>query len=410
MCYYIKIGGEKMVEFCKEEKIIFQLLKNSLNGDEKKVDFSGVDFYNLLKIADRNAVNMFVFDKIPEFKSLIDEEVYMKWLYLASRKLTIRENVLSVQKKLTALLEKNNINYFVFKGFCSAYYYKKAELRETGDIDFYVDFSDFETANNALIENGIKLISTDDEKHWCYELDGVTLEMHHDFWDLPENNAGNFIKDFLKNAINNVKKYNFDGYCSYGPDEVTHALLLVLHFVNHIQRGGIGLRHLCDFSAYFSSDDYKNNLDKVLDTFSKAGLLKTAKVLSKISNKYFDLADYGYFSDIDDEFCDLLLKDVVTSGNFGKNSLKSRYGSSAFTMNTAQEGSAFKSLSNFCKIAWKPCEKHSFLLVIAPFYIGIRYVFRVICGKRPKINPIKLTKSSVERVDLYKKLELFKEN
>ncbi len=399
-----------MVEFYKEEKIIFQLLKNSIKGYDSKVDFSDVDFKKLLRIADKNAVNMFVFDKIPEFKSLIDKEVYLKWLYLASRKLTIREKVLSVQKELTALLEKNNIKYFVFKGFCSAYYYKKTELRETGDIDFYIDFNDFENANNLLVENGFKLIDTDDDKHWSYEFDGVSLEMHHSFWDLPDNNAGEYIKEYLKNSINSVKKYDYEGYSFYGPDEVTHALLLVLHFVNHIQRGGVGLRHLCDFSAYYSSDDYKNNLDRILDVFSKSGLQTVAKTLSKISCKYFDLENYGYFDEIDDEFCDAILKDVVTSGNFGANSLDERYGSTAFTANRGDNGSVFKNLIKFCKTAWKPCNKYKVLLIIAPFYIGIRYVFRVIVGKRPKINPVKFTKTSLNRIDLYKKLDLFKDN
>ena len=399
-----------MVEFSREEKIILQLLKNSIGGNDLKVDFSDVDFNRLFKISDKNAVNMFVFDKIPEFQKLISEEVYMKWLYLASRKLTIRENVLNVQKELTALLENNNIKYFVFKGFCSAYYYKKSELRETGDIDLYIDFSDFEKANIVLNENGIKLTSTDDDKHWCYEFDGVEIEMHHRFWYVPENNSGTFIKNYLKNAINNVKRYNFDGYCFYGPDETTHALLLVLHIVNHIQRGGIGLRHLCDFSAYYSSDDYKNNVDNILKIFKKAGLLKTAKTLSKISCKYFDLPNYGYFSDIQDEFCEALLKDIITSGNFGFNSLESRYGSSAITMDRGENGSVFKSLSKFCKIAWKPCKKHKILMPIAPFYIGTRYLVRMARGKRPKINPVKFAKTSFERVDLYQNLEFFKDN
>lgn len=399
-----------MVRFNKEENLLIKLLSDSLTEAEDNFDFSEVDFRYLFKIADKNAVNMIVFDKLKDLRTLIDNELYMKWLYLASRKLSIREEVLSTQKRLTSLLEKAGIKYFVFKGFCAATYYNKPELRETGDIDFYIDFNDFSLADSLLKQNGFVLFDDTDDKHWSYRFGKTTLEMHYGFWDMPENDCATFATEYLKKSINNTVSYKIDDYSFYGPNPIAHALILILHIVNHIQRGGIGLRHLYDYISFYKSDLFKENLDEILSVLKKSGLLEFTKIISEISNSFFLKDNYDFYKNCDKDLAESLLFDIVKSGNFGGLSEETYYGSAVFTSRSSDKGSFFHSLFAFCKVAWKPCDKHKFLLIIAPFYIGIRYFFRALTGKRPKINPIQFTKNGFDRANLYKKLKLFKES
>ena len=38
--------------------------------------------------------------------------------------------------------------------------------------------------------------------------------------------------------------------------------VLILHLINHIQSGGIGLRHVCDFAYFANSKIFADNLDE----------------------------------------------------------------------------------------------------------------------------------------------------
>ena len=398
------------MSFEREQSILLNFLKNGLNGEKCSLENEKIDFEKLLKITDNHSVNMLCFDGAKEIIHLIPKDVYFDWMYLASRKMSINENLLKVHTKLTDTLEKNNIKYFVFKGLCAASYYKKPELRELGDIDFYVEYSDFDNASRVLQESGFKLVSDCDDKHWVYTLDDIELEMHFRFWDIPKNNCGCYLTDFLGDAIKSRTKYNINYYSFYGPDAVTHAVMLILHIINHIQRGGIGLRHLCDFAAFMHSIDFENNYDIIIEAFKKGGIYKTAQIVGKISTLYLGSPEFDFSKDVNSDLCERFINDVLNSGNFGNLSKESYYGSSVFTMNKSDNGGFFKSLFSFCKMAWQPCEKYKVLLIIAPIYIGFRYIFRAIRGKRPKINPVKFTKTGFSRAELYKELSFFEEN
>ncbi len=384
-----------------EQKTVLNLLKNSLSNQEKSIEFNELNFADLFNIADKHSVNMLCFDALKDYTSNIPSEVYSKWLYFASRKMTLNENVISVQMKLTKLLETNQIKYFVFKGLSIASYYKNSSLRELGDIDFYVDELDFKKAHLLLKNNGFTLISTKGNMHFAYECNGVEIEMHKNFWEMPENECSVFLSNFLKESINNTNTNYVDEYSFEGPNCVANAVILLLHIINHIQKGGIGLRQFYDFAAYISSEDFANNIGEILDVFKKGGIYLIAQVVAKISHQYFETPYFEFFEDADKELCDSLLFDVLESGNFGGLSQEKYYGSTALTM-----GNLFE----FCKMSWRPCEKHKILLPIAPFYIGVRYVCRALIGKRPKINPLKLSKTSYDRINLYKKLNFFEEN
>ena len=118
---------------------------------------------------------------------------------------------------------------------------------------------------------------------------------------------------------------------------------------------------------------------------------------------------YSHFENVDKDMMQNFLMDVLNSGNFGTLSKESYYGSAIFTMNKTSDNGFFKSLFAFCKLAWPLCEKHKILLPIAPIYVGVRYIFRAILGKRPKINPFKYTSTGLKRANFYRDLKFYEE-
>ncbi len=393
----------------QEEKVVLQLVNNGINGCNKELNFENCDYSKVFKIIDLHSVNMIAFEGTKGIIDKLPNAIYTKWMYQASRKLSSREKIVEVQKKLTSVLEKNNINYLVFKGLCSASYYIKPELRECGDVDFYVDFNDFSKADKCLVDAGFTACKKDEIKHWNYKFDGVSLEMHFGYWKLAETNAANYLDELLNNSINNYRIYNFDDYEFKGPNVVEHAVMLLLHIIIHMQKGGIGLRHLCDFAVFLSSDDFKNQINEIISVYKKGGIYKIACVVGYISYKYLGTPYYSFIDNVDEKTVNALLLDIMKSGNFGNLSKDLYRGSSIFTSNKSQEN-FIQGVFDFCKTNWKPCDKYKFLIPIAPLYIGIRFIYRTIKGKRPKINFFTFSKTGFSRAKLYKNLEFFKDN
>lgn len=393
----------------QEEKVVLQLVKNGINGTYDKVNFESCDYSEVFKILDLHAVNMIAFEGTKSIVDKLPNEIYTKWMYQASRKLSKLECIIDVQKKLTEILENNSIKYFIFKGLCSSSYYNKPELRECGDVDFFVDIKNFDKCNELLINSGFKLKSKKDIKHWSYFYNGVEIEMHHQFWEMSNTKSAAFIKNLLDSAISSVKIYQFENYDFYGLGVIEHSLILILHIINHIQKGGIGLRHICDFAVFMSSNDFKNNYNDIINTYESGGILKIASVIGSISNKYLGSPYYDFLNNVDEQLVETFLNDVMRSGNFGVLSRDLYQSSDLFTLN-GTENNFLKKFVTFLKRHWKLCDKYKILLPIAPFYIPFRSVFNMIRGKRPKVNVLKFTKSGLERSKLYKNLEIFKDN
>ena len=392
----------------KERNLMLTLLKNGLTGENTSAASNNVDYKKLFETVDKHSVNMLCFEGAKHIIDKIPRDVYFDWVYFASRKMAINENIIKIQQKLTEILEKNSISYFIFKGLCSASYYKNPEFRELGDIDIYIDFSDFKKADELLQSNGFVLLKTGNI-HWHYKYNDIDLEMHYDFFNLPDNQCAEFLLKTIKTSANQPKIYQIGDYTFKGANIFAHSVILILHIINHLQQGGIGLRHICDFSVFLNSDDFKNNYDEIISLYKKGGIYKTAQVLAKICSTYFASPEYDFTDSADEELVSLLFDDIIDSGNFGVLNKETYYGSNVFTLNKTENRNIFKSIFSFCKNSWPPCKEYKILLPVAPFVVGIRYFFRAFSGRRPKINPLKFTKTSVKRAQLYKNLNFFEE-
>ena len=410
MLLYILCGGDNEMALSVEKQVLISLLKHTLIGDNSLINNDNADDSELFEISDKHSVNMLAYESTKYLSKPLSADTYNNWIYFASRKMAMNEEVISVQKILTQILEKNNIKYFIFKGLCSAYYYNKPELRELGDIDFYIDFKGFDKADKILKSAGFNLISKNDSKHWHYQFNGVDIEMHYGFWDMPENSCTDFLNKFLKDTLNQTMRYNINNYCFNGPNPQTHSIIMIMHIINHLQRGGIGLRHLCDFAAFMMHDEFKNYENDIADLMKKGGILKTAGVVSKLCCDCFGCDKPSCLYSEDNEICELFFNDIISSGNFGKLSEETYYGSSVFTIDKSNNSGFLKSLIKFCRNAWEPCDKYKVLLPIAPFFVFFRYLIRMIMGKRPKISIYKFAKNGLKRADLYKNLKFYEES
>lgn len=396
--------------FTTEEKTLLELIKSNINSTKCDLNSQTIDFDSLFEISNEHSVNMIVFESLNFNEITLPQKNLNEWLYLTSRKMTIRENILLVQKQLTTLLEQNDIKYFVFKGLCASTFYTNPQLRECGDIDFFVDKLDFESAKELLCQNGFKLVDCSNDMHWTFVKNGVEVEMHHRFWNVYDNEFGAFTRDYLADALSFTTKYSVDNYSFYGPDYIRHGLILILHLINHIQSGGVGIRHLCDFAYFANSRVFEDILDEFTQVCVSCGISTVFNVISSICYEQLGVENCSYAKGYKNKLCDAVLKDILTSGNFGRLSQNEYYASNAFTSKKDKNENVFKRVFRFCQTAWEPCKKYKVLLIIAPFYVFVRYLFRLMLKKRPKVNFIKMMKRSSQRNSIYSQLNIFGED
>ncbi len=399
-----------MSSFTTEEKLLLELINSNINSTKCDLSFDELDFELLFRLSNQHSINMIIFEALNFNGITLPQNVLKDWLYFTSRKMTIREKILLIQKQLTTLLEQNDVKYFVFKGFSASTFYINPQLRECGDIDFFVDKIEFENTKKLLCNNGFKLVDDSNDMHWTFVKSGVEIEMHHRFWDVYDNEFGNFARDYLSSALNYPVKYSVDGYSFYGPDYIRHGLILILHIINHIQSGGIGLRHLCDFAYFANSSAFAENLNEFKQLCKKCGVSTVFNVVSNICFEHLGVANCSFAKGYKQELCDSVLKDILISGNFGRLSQNEYYASNAFTSKKDKNENVIKRVFRFCQTAWEPCKKYKVLLLIAPFYVFIRYLFRVVLKKRPKVNFVKMMKRSSQRNTIYSQLNIFGED
>lgn len=347
----------------------------------------------------------------------LPSELDMKYLRATASIAASNEKLMMLQSEAIELLQKNEIAYSVIKGASVSVMYNDPAMRTMGDVDIIVSKKDYERAQGIFSEN-FEVIGEDGRIHSEYCKNGKIIELHKSMNGLPKNEIGGELEGIFDEITENSIKCTLDGYDFMCPNAETTGIILLLHTYEHLTTGGIGLRHLFDFAAY--AEKYlseKNNRDgyqRLLLVFEKYGMLKFAKNLMDCicSISGFERNDYPWISDFSSKGSMELLIDILDGGNFGKKKPDERYISEIIVKDDGKKNNIFKRMfRNFIEVAkssMPSVNKYPILYPIAFVYIPIRYLFRVITGKRSAVNPVKMVKSSVERHGIYENFDMFK--
>lgn len=344
-------------------------------------------------------------------------EIDMRYLRITASIASSNEQLLILQDKAIGILKENGIPYSIIKGASVSVMYKDPSLRTMGDVDIIVSKNDYEKAQEVFSKS-FEVIGQDGDIHSEYRENGKVIELHKSMNGLPKNQVGAELEEIFEKITENSVECSLDGHDFMCPDEVTTGIILLLHSYEHLTTGGIGLRHLFDFAAY--SEKYlseRNNLvgyKDILGVFEKYGMLEfAANLVACICGiSGFDKNDYpwaeGYISNTSRE----LLIDILDGGNFGKKKPDERYISEIIVKDGGKKTNVFvRMFRNFIDVARRsmPCvRKYPILYPVAFVYIPIRYLFRIITGKRSAVNPVKMVRSSVERYEIYENFNMFK--
>ncbi len=312
---------------------------------------------------------------------------------------------------LSGLLETAGIPHTLIKGYACALWYPDPELRQTGDIDFYVDPQDLERAEALLAAEGFTPEKLSHKIHHVYIKDGCRYELHFGIPGVPEGAAGDRCRAYFEDMTDrSVLRQT-----PFGPMRVPapfhHGLILLLHTAHHLTHSGVGLRHLCDwavFRAKMPEEVWRKTFEEPLRTL---GLWRFARCLTDLSARYLG-CPASPAEPVDAAIADGLLADALDGGNLGqKNVVRSReaYLITAGKRSQSTPRRFFAVMTDMINQKWPVTKKIKLLVPVGWGFYGARYLCRAAAGKRPKLYAREALRGAQERTALYNQFRLFEE-
>lgn len=408
-----------------KEKTFLMLVRRAMFSSNDQPTSIGIpcgeiDWRGVLDESLAHAMTLVALEGTDGLECEIPDNILAQWQTRAVQYIIKNEKLMGVQDEMLEILKKEGISGAVIKGSAASACYRNPDIRTLGDIDFLVREKDFEKTIEVLEKNGF--VKGEYETNPCHtELSygGCVIEIHKYVNGLPDGEMGEYIKSIYENSLeNDLHTEEIGAYTFPVTNDLCGALTLIIHTQGHVLKSGLGMRHLCDWAAFVDkklTDELKAELEPVLE---RIGLFKFYKELTATCEKFLlsESFAFGEYTEKSADLCDMLFLDFMFCGNFGRKDPAALNGSSVFTRKTVikeKDGSTvakvkvWKNIIYFIKTAWPITQKHAILIPVGFVYIPIRYIFRVICGKR-KMMSTRFISTTTKRNDLYERLDLFK--
>lgn len=392
-----------------EQRVLLELLSGEITGESEinKEDLKAVNWNGVLKEARAQAVPLMAAEAAAKYKEYISN--YEKWKDVMT--CTHFANVVTAYSEQQLGQLMGDRSYFILKGMSAASYYPKPHERCFGDIDFLIDPSQRDEIERLLENSGYKNWNKEHICHVVFTKENAHLEMHFEISGIPYGKPGEIIRDFMKGAVEHQRTAEFDGWSFPAPEDMYHGLIILLHMQHHMLSEGVGLRHICDWACYVQKTENGDFWKELLNLFERVGLLTYAKVITRLSAKYFHIHCPNWAEDADEQLCDDLMQDILFGGNFGrKDIVRSKSGMmiSEHGKCGTQRGSIanlFWTLHHSTSVKYPIVKKCVLLYPFLDAWRVILYTGRMVTGKRKSI--LKMAPLAKQRRSVYERLHLF---
>ncbi len=383
------------------EKLLIKYLKSSLDKSFAVVDeVSPFQMEEVIKESIMQSVLTNISEVIPnEFQKKYSLQI----LNLYMNNVAVINHHFVVGK----LLDINNIDYCVLKGFSSAMYYENPEKRVMGDIDILVNYSDVEKVDKILIKEGYtkSVKNYKHDFHSNYKKGKFVVEIHHLIGNVTENSMD------LSELTKEILKFSRVVQCDYGeirvPSPFYHIVIMLFHLYRHYLSSGIGLRHILDWTVFISSEDFQKTQYLFWEKCSEWKLSKFSKTLCQISVMYFGAPTYKEYGTIDNELCNLVMDEIFMKGNFGVKGAD-RFTGLFLEKKLDSDKSGFSNfysiLKNVVYRRFKHARHNKIVFFCGMIFLPLRFLFNMILGKREALNIFSLYKKSKVKKNNNKKL------
>ena len=306
--------------------MLFELIQIAF-GYKRQLErqLSPEEWRDVYEQATKQAVVGTVFDgvqKLPK-EQWPPQSVLFEWIGQTEQIRQQNRKVNAVLKELALLFNANGIRYAVVKGQIVGSYYSNPQLRQAGDIDYYVESSDFERAKQ-LIEStwDVSFEETEGHHHVEFEYKGILFEQHHTLIKLYDKEKNEYWERLMKETF---KSMEIEGVPVSVLSPTLHSLYIFLHLYHHLLELGVGLRQFCDWAAILHA--CKNEIDHqaIRKYLELLGIERAYRACGCLLIDYLGLpkVEFTYELKSSDKRYTMRILDVVMyRGNMGHYNLK----------------------------------------------------------------------------------------
>ena len=310
------------------------------------------------------------------------------------------------------ILSETSTPYVILKGLASGCYYPDPLSRTYGDVDFYIDKKNLDNANELLLSRGF-VYDHEHDKHKVYWHKGTIYELHTGIVGVPYGSPKKAFDDFFADLISCSGPFELDGSVCTIPSPKHHAVIMLLHMISHLRSDGIGLRHLCDWAVFVDRMPAEFFSEELRPVLKKLGIWRFATIITDLCTDKLGLRECSWAGSTDERYLDLLMDDIMSSGDFGSLRSPSDTIDRRFAFYRAGHGDqgalrAFLNMMNdgarasFPQAATKPV-----LLPVGWISAGAKFMAKAIKGNRSLSDISHLSKNNSHHKQLFDEWELF---
>ena len=299
--------------------LFFELLRVSL-GTQKSLtriptDMEWADLFEMAMKQSLSGVMFIGFERILNKSVSQKPSILFKWIGLQQN--IIAQNALQNKraKELYSIFKEEGFRSCVLKGQGTSCYYDKPELRQSGDIDLWVE--DERDKVVELVEaKGVHVENVDIKDSTMYFFNDVMVEVH---WR-PNCMYNPWTDRKLQNFFHKQSNRQFSNYdVKLGFAHTTIEFDLVyslVHIYRHIFSEGIGLRQLVDYYYILKNSDAKQRAE-AYKTICSFGMKKFAGGIMYILQEKFGMSKEYALCGVNEKHGEFLLNEILIGGNFG---------------------------------------------------------------------------------------------
>lgn len=241
--------------------------------------------------------------------------VYSRWMLAVEAIVKRNDAVVTASRKLYERFARDCFRSCVLKGTAIASFYPRPELRQSGDIDVWVEGGMEKVL--SYLQSFLKV--KDVYYHHCDipSVDGIPVEVHF----MPSWFNG-FCRDrrlqkwFAANA--DAQFGNVDSKLGFAvPSPSFNAVFCLIHLLRHVLFEGVGLRQLMDYHYLLLSLSETERLE-ASEILMRFGLARFTSAVTYVLQQVFGLDPEHSLFPPDSVLGKALLDEVMIAGNFGK--------------------------------------------------------------------------------------------
>jgi len=318
-----------------------------VHGEGFKVNeslFQGVEWEKIYQLAQEQSVQGLVLAGLEHSDIKPPKVLLLQWIGEVQMIEQKNRAMNAFINQLIGDLRKANIYTLIVKGQGVAQCYERPLWRSSGDIDLYLNEGDFQKTK-AYFRPRVDKFDPDNvyTRHINMHYGEWVVEIHANQHCALSPRINRVMNEVHNDIFYNgrVRSWMNDGTQIFLPSANNDAIIIFTHFFNHFYRGGVGLRHVCDWCRLLWK--YRDTLDlKLLEKrICKAGLLDEWRAFGAFAVKYLGmptetmpLLDDDHYANLEkkaDKICEFILE----VGNFGHNRDTSYYGKYPFFIRKA---------------------------------------------------------------------------